>query len=227
MTRQSGNMLIYILGAIFLLGLLIVLVKGSFQEGVGVDGDKLVVAASRTQQYAGELERGVAYVLQNGVSESDLRFAHPDALAAYGTYSDINTMVFAPTGGGVEYQAPIAGINDGTKWQFFATTHFTDIGTDTGGSQKAELVAVLPKVTLAFCNQINRNVKQSIDLSQITDPATNGCVYQPGSEFAGTFRSGAGTNTLDDTKLSSVPVREACVRCSTGTYNYYRVLMAR
>ena len=227
MTRQSGNMLIYILGAIFLLGLLIVLVKGSFQEGVGVDGDKLVVAASRTQQYAGELERGVAYVLQGGVSESDLRFAHPDALAAYGTYSDINTMVFAPSGGGVEYQAPIAGINDGTQWQFFATTHFTDIGTDTAATQKAELIAVLPKVTLAFCNQINRNVKQAIDLAQITDAGDKGCVYEPGEEFAGTFRAGAAVNLLTDARLSSVPAREACIKCADGTYNYYRVLMER
>lgn len=227
MTRQSGNMLIYILGAIFLLGLLIVLVKGSFQEGIGIDGEKLVIAASRTQQYAGELERGVAYVLQNGTSESDMRFAHPDALAAYGIYSDITSMVFSPSGGGVEYQTPIAGINDGTKWQFFGTTHFTDIGTDTAGSQKAELVAVLPHVTQAFCNQINRNVKQVIDLALVTDPALNGCVYKPGSEFAGTFVSGVSINLLDDTKLSSVPAREACVKCSDSTYNYYRVLMAR
>lgn len=227
MNRQSGNMLIYILGAIFLLGLLIVLVKGSFQEGVGIDGDKLVIAASQVQQYAGELERGVAYVLQNGVSETNMRFSAPANSILYGTYSDDEWMVFAPKGGGVEYKEPMTGINDGTEWQFFATTHFTDLGTDEAGSQKAELVAVLPHVTEAFCNQINRNVKQAIDLTQTTDPGGEGCVYQPGEEFDGTFRAGNAVNLLDDDELSSVPAREACVRCSDSSYNYYRVLMVR
>ena len=220
-------MLIYILGAIFLLGLLIVLVKGSFQEGTGIDGDKVVLQASQVQQYASELERGVSYVLRNGVSESDMRFASTTAASTYGTYSDINSMVFAPNGGGAEYKRPPNGINDGTAWQFYGTTHFTDLGTDLAGSQKAELVAVLPKVTESFCNQINRNVKQTIDLTLVTDPSGNGCVYTAGEEFAGTFRAGAAVNLLDDTKLSSLPAKEACVRCNDGTFHYYRVLQTR
>ena len=226
-TSRSGNMLLYILGAIFLLGLLIVLVKGSFQEGTGIDADKVVLSATQVQQYASELERGVSYVMQNGVSEADLRFAATGASAIYGVYSDTTSMVFAPSGGGVEYKSPPTGINDGTKWAFYGTTHLTDIGTDTAGSQKAELVAVLPRVTQAFCDQVNRNVKQTIDLAQITDPSANGCVFTSGEEFAGTFRSGAAVNLLDDAKVSKLPAREACVRCDNGTFNYYRVLMAR
>lgn len=221
-------MLIYILGTIFLLGLLIVLLKGSFQEGTGIDADKVVLAASQVQQYGSELERGVGYVLQNNVSETDMRFAAPNAnSAAYGVYSDAEFEVFAPAGGGVEYQRPQTGINDGTQWQFYATTHLTDLGTDAGGEQKAELLAVLPNVTEQFCNQINRSVRQAIDLTQTTDPGALGCVNTTGEEFDGTFRAGNAVNLLDDTKLSRVPAREACVRCGDGTFHYYRVLMAR
>jgi hypothetical protein len=229
MHRQSGNMLIYILGAIFLLGLLIVLVKGSFQEGSGIDSEKVLLKAQQVQSYAGELARGVAYVQRNGVSESDIRFAWPDADAAYGTYSDSENMVFAPKGGSVEYKMPPAGVNDGTAWQFHATTHFTDLGTDAAGLEKAELVAVLPNVIEAFCNQINRNVKQNIDLASITDPTNDGCVYAPTAKFDGNFASGSGDiNKLDDTKLSSTPAPEACVRCeSDSKFHYYKVLIAR
>jgi hypothetical protein len=227
MQKNSGNMLVYILGAIFLLGLLIILVKGSFQEGTGIDADKVVLKATQVQQYASELERGVTYVLRNGVSESDLRFAATGASAIYGVYSDTSSMIFAPTGGGVEYKSPPTGINDGRKWGFYATTHFTDLGTDTAGSQKSELVAVLPNVTQAFCNQINRNVKQSIDLTQVTDPSALGCVFTSGEEFAGTYRAGAAVNLLDDTKVPVKPAKEACVRCNDGTFQYYRVLVVR
>lgn len=221
-------MLIYIIGAIFLFGILIALLKGNFQEGTGIDGEQVLIKAGEVQRYSAQLERGVAYVLQQGISESDMRFAANAASAGlYGAYSNTNTQVFAPSGGGVEYKAPPSGINNGTAWQFYGNTHFTDMGTDTVGSQRAELTAVLPNVTEAFCNQINRLVGQKIDLTQTTDPATNGCVYQGGAGFTGTFLSGASVNLLDDTKLSFKPATEACVRCSTGTYNYYRVLMSR
>jgi hypothetical protein len=70
-------------------------------------------------------------------------------------------------------------------------------------------------------------VRQSIDLTQTTDPAGAGCINTVGEEFSGTFRAGNAVNLLDDTELSRVPAREACVRCSNGTFNYYRVLMAR
>lgn len=45
--NQSGNMLIYILGGIFLLGILIVLLKGNAQEGAGIDADKIAVSVQK------------------------------------------------------------------------------------------------------------------------------------------------------------------------------------
>lgn len=226
---EAGNMLIYIIGAIFLFGLLIVLLKGGFQEGTGIEGEKVMLKANQVQQYGSELERGVSYVLRNGISEADMRFAAPNALSAYGSYSNDPSMVFAPLGGGVEYKEPLQGINDGTQWQFFGTTHISNIGSNTSGDQKAELLAVLPNVTMAFCNQINRNVKQTIDLTATTDPAAQGCVNTTGSEFGdGTqFLSGTSVNLLDDDELTIIPATEACVRCSDGTFNYYKVLMGR
>lgn len=224
----SGNMLIYILGAIFLFGMLIVLLKGSFQEGTGVDSDKVTLQVNEVKRYAAELERGVNYILGSGQSENALRFAHPNSHVNYGVITTTpKAQVFAPEGGGVEYKNPPSGVNDGTQWQFYANTHIKDIGTDTPAASRAELLAVLPSVTRQFCEQMNLSLKQSIDLSQNADPSANGCVFG-GTIFTGSFGSGSTNNTIDETRFTTLPPKEACVRCgSDSKYHYYRVLLAR
>lgn len=222
-------MFVYILGAIFLMGLLIIISKGNMQEGVGIDAEQATLAVTRVQRYTAEIANGVTAILNNGHSETELLFADPDDDT--GPYGDIEDnpeqQVFSPQGGNVEYQKPVSGINDGTPWQFYANTHLTDIGTDAAASRKAELLAVLPNVTKSFCAAVNLSVKQAIDLTLDTDPTANGCVYG-GTEFNGTYLSGAGVNTLDDAKLSYVPAPEACIKCaSNGKFHYYRVLLSR
>ncbi len=225
---RSGNILIYILGGIVLLGILISLLRGNFQEGTGVDQEQILIKTTQVQRYASELERGVGYILQNGLSESDIRFAHANAPSNYGLITDNpKRQVFSPLGGGVEYQNPLSGINDGTMWQFYATTHIKDMGTDLPASNsKSELVAVLPKVTQAFCSRINFVNGQSIDLSTISD--TGSCINAGAANvFTGTYVDGAGANTLVDAAFTKTPAKEACVKCADGTFNYYRVLLAR
>lgn len=225
---QSGNILIYIIGAIFLMGILIVLVKGNVQEGTGIDRDKIALKANEVQRYASDLERAVITILQNGYSETDIRFAHSSAPVAYGVITDTpRRQVFDPTGGSAEYKLPPSGINDGTLWQFYATTHIQDLGTDTAAQSKAELLAVLPNVTEAFCAQINLLNKQSINLANNTDLTANGCVYASGSEFTGTYGFGAGNNTLNAAEITRFPAKELCVKCQSGGFHYYRVLLAR
>lgn len=180
------------------------------------------------QRYAAELERGVSYIMQNGYSESDIRFGSPASSVNYGLITNIPArQVFDPQGGAVEYKNPPSGINDGTQWQFYATTHIPDVGSNTAASSKSELLAVLPNVTEPFCNQINRNNNQTIDLSVDTDPAANGCINAPASPFTGTYVDGATANSPDPTKFSKKPPSEACIRCNGGTFNYYRVLLGR
>jgi hypothetical protein len=227
---ESGNILIYILGAIFIMGLLIMAVRGSGGSGANIDEEKVMIKASQVQQYAAELERAVKYIMRNGYSESDIRFAHPDAAVAYGTISSTpGRQVFDKEGGGAEYRLPPSGINDGTYWQFYATTHIKDIGDDDSADMKAELIAVLPNVTSDFCDRINDLNEQDLTLTDNHDPTANGCIHTgTGNEFAGTFTSGASTNYLDDSFFSHLPPRQACVLCeSDGELHFYHVLMGR
>lgn len=220
----SGNMLIYILGAIFLLGMLIVLIRGSFQEGTGIDAEKALIQISEIQRYGAELERGVRYIMQNGHSETDLRFAQDSVDVGYGVITDRpERQVFSAEGGGVQYQFPPAGVSNGVvvNWQFYGDTHIPDMGTD-GAANRSELIAVLPNITEGFCSAINRTVKQDIDLTQESVRDCNLSTF-----FTGNFADEPAARVVIDAEVPKRPATEACVRCADGTYNYYRVLLSR
>lgn len=227
---QSGNMLVYILGAIFLMGLLVVLVKGSSNPGGGIDSEAAMIKATEAQRYAAEVERAVNLVMRNGHSESDIRFSHANAASAYQQTMDtpLTRQVFHPSGGGARFREPPQNVNDGTPWQFFSNTHINGLGTNDSAARKAELIMVLPNVNASFCSAINNANNQNLDIAAGTqDPSANGCIYAPGSEFAGSFISGNGANVLDEDTFTHNPPTQACVRCDDGTLHFYHVLMPR
>src|SRR5690606_37213701 len=122
-----------------------------------IDAETVMLRASDVQRYAGEVSQAVNMIVRNGLSESDIRFSHPNADSAYGTTftAPLERQVFHRSGGGAEYRAPPAGINDGTPWQFYGNTHIKGYGTEDSNARKAELLMVLPNVTEAFCTRIN------------------------------------------------------------------------
>jgi len=228
---QSGNVLIYILGAVFLIGILTVVVRGTSAPGAALGPEEMAIKASQVQQYAGELERAVGYILKNGQSETDIRFAATNAASVYGsivTDTPMSRQVFHRDGGGAGYRLPPERINDGTKWQFYARTHIPDMGTDTASTKKSEIIAVLPNVTDAFCARINELNDQTLTLTDPHDPSATGCIHAgEASGFAGTFVDGAGSNTLTGTFFTHLPAKQACVRCQGGNLHFYHVLMTR
>lgn len=249
--RQSerGNILFIILLAVVLLGLLTAVIQSTNRpESANIDDETLVIRATEAQRYASELERAVLFILQNGYSEVDLRFAHPDAHADYGTITDQpGRQIFNKDGGGASYRAPPEDINDGSAWEFYAGTDLPGIGSD-----KADLVAVLPYVTQAFCEKINALNQQPVSLtdSGLSVPAgmsPGGCVqigavgrFDDGRQY---YDSPSTPNTMDeagfaqDANISAArPAPEACVKCARDTngsggatdeYHFYHVLLAR
>lgn len=225
--NESGNILIYILGAIFLLGLLVVISKGSVTPGAGIDHETLMIRVSEVQDYGQELEQAVAYVLMNGHSEVDIRFAHPDADSAYGDITDTPTrQVFSRDGGGARYREPPEGIQvTPTNWLFSGTNTVQNVGTDCGAYRCAELMALLPNVTESFCLALN----QKNDIAPISNapPQTDAGINITGA-FAGVYN---GANQIGDAAGSFNSKLEGCTEGAgtppAGTYHYYRVLLAR
>ncbi len=226
--NQSGNILLYILGAIFLLGLLAIMVKGSVSPGASIDRETLELRVNEVQAYGNELERAVAYVLQGGYSESDIRFAHPNASSAYGDITDIpERQIFDEVGGGATYREPPEDIQTiATDWSFNGRSVVSLIGSNTiGGSADPELIAFLPYVTKEFCLLVNDN-------NNITNPSDSPpqdtAQVRLQHPFDGVFFYN--TTILDATDHLSGQLEgcfEGDVDPVAGTYHYYRVLLIR
>lgn len=247
---ESGNVLFMILIAVALIGLLTAAVQQTGRpDGSSIDKEALVLRASEVQRYASELERAVTFIMQDGKSESDIRFAHIDADPDYGDITsdtDKTDQVFDREGGGALYRAPPAGINDGSAWEFYGGTHVPGIGR----SDRAELVAVLPQVTEAFCrkiNEINGQDGTMLDDGTSTASGTNAgdCVYagangrfDDSQQFYSTINTMVETAASfehDDNTSAPRPALQGCVLCSIdsdgdGNNNdrhFYHVLMSR
>jgi hypothetical protein len=240
MHKENGNILFMILIAIALIGALTAVIQHSSNpDGANIDEEELILRASEIQRYASELERSVMFIMQNGHSEVDIRFAHPKANSDYGDLSadgDPSDQVFHKNGGGAAYRTPPSGVNDGSAWEFYGGTAIPGVG-----SNKADLVAVLPNVTGAFCQRINDLNNQSgtpTDTGSGTASGSNpgDCVnigalgrYDSGQQFY------SSPNTMDETTFEQDSVTsaahtalQACVACSADSENhFYHVLLAR
>ncbi len=220
---QSGNVLIIILLAIVLIGALTAALQGTSQQSSHIDNETLVLRISEVQRYASELERGVTFIMQNGFSESDIRFAHPDAHTDYGDLgadTDKSDQMFDRIGGGARYRLHPKDVNDGSAWEFYGNTALPDVG-----SSRAELIAVLPNVTQAFCEKANSMI--GYGATQPIDPAT--CINSGASErFDGGMQFASSPNTVTEATFSLKPSLSGCVQCSSdSSYHFFHVLMAR
>ncbi len=220
---ESGNILVYVLLGIVLLGLLTAALRQSGDQGKDLDQERLNIRAGEVQRYAAQIAQGVATMVEGGVSEAKLKFAHPDGDSDYGLISvEPAEQVFSAKGGNIPYKLPPPGVNDGTKWQFYGTTDIPQVGSD-----KAELIAVLPNVTRDFCVMINRQLKLGdtppVDNSTATTPD---CVASLSSshKFSGTYMDPP--NELDPATFSRLPMTQACVSCGAN-YHYFYVLLNR
>lgn len=240
--QQNGNVLLIVLLAVVLIGVLTAAIQSTSRpEGANIDDEALILRAGEVQRYASELERAVLYILQSGqVSEADIRFAHADAPDGYGSqdiYDGANNVnqVFAREGGGAAYRLPPEGVNDGSRWEFYGGTHVPSVGSD-----RPELIAVLPNVTEQFCRYINDVVRQpGIPVDSGGGQASNvnpgACVYQGENgrfsdeaqfyETANTMKED--TFALDQISEKPLTALQACVECSTGGYHFYHVILAR
>lgn len=229
---QSGNILIYILGAIVLIGLLTIMVKGSSTPGGGIDREALEIRVAEVQAYGNELERAVAYVLRSGYSETDIRFAHPNHNSAYGNITnDPARQIFAREGGGATWRDNESDIQMvDTDWVFNGTGAIRQIGTPAGACPKhdttcSELIAYLPNVTKSFCLLIN-------DKNGITnpagEPAPDDSTVDILTPFTGTYER---DSLILGAGLYHDGTTEGCfegdVNPPVGTYHYYRVLLPR
>ena len=236
---QRGNLLFMIFLAVILIAALSAVVMQGFDSAISnIDSETLSLRASEFQRAGAEFERAVAMIVNTGVSESDIRFAHPDASADYGDLgadSDPSNQVFHAAGGGATYVDAPADINDGSDWEFFGGTAIPGVGSD-----RADLVAVLPAVTDAFCAKINalnaQDAPQDTGAGFGTVASAGSCVFTGAAgRFDDNVQFYSTPNTMDESTFAqdagisaARPAGEACVVCAADNKNYaYHVILAR
>ncbi|HBR68930.1 MAG TPA: hypothetical protein DEA55_06100 [Rhodospirillaceae bacterium] len=166
MTRrnaESGNVIWIILVAIVLLGLLTAILSrsGSSVDQSG-DFEKLRVRATQVMRYTKSIESAIQQMQTRGISESDISFENPATTTDYtnANCSVDDCKVFS-TGGGLTYQDPPSGANDGSEWIF---TGANNVGTTAGpagttaASTGNDIIMLMPNASTELCLQINRDL---------------------------------------------------------------------
>lgn len=224
---ERGNVLFMVLIAIALIGILTaVVISTGDNEGGDIDDETLAIRASEVQRYASELERGMNYIQQNAVAEEDFRFSIPTNTSAPFLYEELaadtdpRDQMFHPDGGAANYRAAPEGVQTATggAWEFYGNTRVPQVGSD-----RADLIAVLPNVTLQFCQKIN-------ELNGQTDAQpldSGGNLHATANRFTGaTGYNDSSPNTLNSASFTKFPPLQACVQ-SGANYHFYHVLYPR
>ncbi len=224
-TGESGSVIFFIIIAIVLIALVTVAIRNSGIESTTTDTETNILNITRVKQYASELERGVTLILSSGISEADIRFAHGDASADYGVVTaSPNAQLFNPKGGGVEYKAGPEAINFGNKWEFYGHTALPGVGSD-----KADLVAVLPNVREDICTQINKMEGYDPAVMPTDSGGSDATCMNGGTTLRFNETNGypAVPNTVDDATFTAKPATEGCAYCTSSGYYFFHVLHAR
>ncbi|MEM7618067.1 MAG: hypothetical protein AAF244_01655 [Pseudomonadota bacterium] len=206
--------------------MLIITLRGSNISSSGISEEDLSVRISEIQQYGAELENAVTFILEQGFSETDIRFAHPDADENYGVISDNRErQVFNKNGGGATYRMASPRIQvEPTEWLFNAENYIPDVGSteNRNPDHDVELIAFLPNVTKQFCVVLNDKVGV---INPGGDPPNDSGDLELSIEFAGDFNR---VEALDDPDDILEGKTEGCFRTSDGSsYIYYRVILIR
>lgn len=215
--RERGNVFFMILiGIVLFAAVTAAVVSTSRGGGKSISDEKARLIAGKILRYANQIQGGVDLLQRNGVSEVDIRFAHPSLSASYGTISTNPTnQVFTEEGGGVSYMdpPPEAFLSTPSAWTFSG-----DVGISDAGSSASEITLYLPGLNQATCLQINQ-----LTAYGSTIPNWN---LQPSSfaPYAGVFNVGGSVTQNTGAKP---PPTEFCGVDNNGQYYYFKVLLER
>jgi hypothetical protein len=211
MNRQSGNVFLVVLMGIVLFSAFVLTVT----RGLSTGAEKMSHVQSRNVAadllaYGAQIERAVAKITENGVSENDISFEN-SIVSGY-AHSPVvadNAKIFDTTGGGMVWRKPLA--SSSTTATDFIFTGDIGFGNENNNS---ELAMVLPGIPNDLCTQINANASQTL----VTAGAALTAV-----KFTGAFANNA-------TKIMAVQRNAGCAQDFGGELGgkfFYYVLYKR
>jgi hypothetical protein len=240
---QSGNVLIFILISIFLLGGLTVLLSrtGSQSEDTG-NTEQAMIAATEILRQTSNFKNTVQMMMGRGCSESTFSFETPD-LPRYANTdapADKSCHLFEPQGGGLNYKfVPNSYINSDYSsapyygyWVFLGRICIDNIGPTGGNNCKTsvqnpnELFVVLGFVREDICLALNRLLGHPWS----TIPAEPNTPWPP-AYADGLYSTAYKYQPTPYTGMTALlsGKEAACFETTTvpGTYHFYQVLIPR
>lgn len=220
LSGESGNVFLFILLGVVLFGALAFTISRGFRSDTttAMSDRQSELVAVDVISFGQRLERAVAKMRRNGISENDISFEN-GTVTGYGhtPAADENSQVFNPSGGGMSLLSAPSGANDGSPWHFTGNSCIPGVGQgDTGCSGNSapdeELLAILPNVRASICETIDKK----LGIGAI--PANSGGAYST-SKFTGAFADGSEINIGNN--------HNAACYSDGGNYHFYIVLIAR
>lgn len=217
---QRGNVFFIILIAVALFAALAFTISRSMRSETttAMSAKTAALAASDIMAYAQRLERAVDRLRSKGISESDIDFTNSVSIEDYSHTPALTAeyQIFG-TGGGVTWQNPPKGSNDGTLWQFVPENCIADIGKggagcESDGVDNEEILLVLPNVDQTLCKEIDKR----LGISPV--PASGALTLSPYTG-SGSFADGGVATGVDG--------KNAACFYDGSAYQFYYVLLAR
>ncbi|MFP4097337.1 MAG: hypothetical protein ACLFP8_02905 [Alphaproteobacteria bacterium] len=232
---ENGNVLVYILIAVALFAALGFVVTNMMRfSGTNITQERIFISASEILNYGKSLRDAVQFLrISKGCSENQISFERQPFDGSDAKYNnsyapdDYSCHIFHPYGGGLAYQAGSEDVNAKADWIFTAANDGYDIGNSCDNDKCADLIAILPGISLDMCRQINETLGIAGQNNHITQE-NNSFQVDP---FQGQYSYEARlSDSATNDALKGHP--QGCVRGgappqSTRDYYFYQVLLAR
>ncbi len=233
--KQSGNALFLILIAVALFAALSYAITQSGRGGGGIDREQAELANSQALQYASSIDQAILRLRTvNGCTETQIGFDNTVVPAVYAHGNgpaDDSCEVFDPNGGGLTFQAPPAGMNDGTNFEFTSRLQVYGQGQTipggTGHDAETDLVMLLRGMNENACRQINEGVGLTGIPEDSGDFNTD---YFDGDYDQGDNIDGCPSNcgTVAASPIGALGTHMGCVEeGATDDYVFFYTLIAR
>lgn len=220
-SHERGNIFVFILIGIVLFAALSMTISRGMQTQTSsnMSAREVELAAVDIISYSQKIERAVNRMRRSGVSENNISFSNSVVTGyTHGSPQADTNKIFNKSGGGLQWQSPANGVNDGSEWIITGSTCIADVGTgatgcDSDSSSNEELLLVLPNVKESVCEKID----EKLGISSIPADSGGG---PAGTKFVGTF--------ADDTEIipAGSSYTTACISYG-GNYYFYTVLIER
>ncbi len=228
--QQKGNVLVIILIAVALFAALSFVVSNMMRGGsASIGREKSGIYASEILTYAQSLSAAVRMMrVSNGCEDTDISF-ESNILTGY-QHSPVATdgcKIFNASGGGLSYIRPNLDANDGLDWIFTGSNDGYDIGTQCNSDSCADLIAVLPNISLEICTEINKRLGISHANNYMTQEDDSFAVvkFQGTYSYSARLEDNAGLGALNGQYSGCFEGNSSPQ--SAGTYYFYQVLLAR